>query len=252
MRELMVQAAGIIREAGEIARRHSTMPMEVLLKEQGDVVTSVDEAVDRFVVSRLNELTPDFDVVSEESRPCGDLSGNTWILDPIDGSKHYAQGIPIYGISLALYRGGEAALGVVYAPTGDDLFTGIPGVGAWRNGHAVNCTNSNDLLETIVCVEMPSRHQSERLDAALRRLRALILGCQRVRMIGVTSLGTCYCAVGGFGAYVNLGSAPNALWDRAGGETILLAAGCRFHRTADVTVAANPRLLAELVDILQI
>ncbi len=244
------EATQTVREAGELARAEFAHPGQGVAKSQGDVVTPADRRINRFIIERLERATPEFAIVSEESPPRKGEGGYAWILDPIDGSKHYNQSIPLYGISLALHREGSPLLGVVYAPSHDDMFCGIPGTGAWRNDKPIRRAEPPDLMEALVCAELPSRHHADRISGALKRFEALVRNCQRVRTLGVTSLGMCYCAAGGFAAYVNLGSAPNALWDRAAGEAVLLAAGCQMVRRPAFAAAAHERLLPQLVRIL--
>lgn len=245
------EVSGMLREAGGLARAEFCRSSGGVAKEQGDVVTSSDLEVNRFVIDRLTRMTPEYGIMSEEGPSEMPDTRWTWILDPLDGSKHYAQGLPLYGLSLALHEDGAPRLGVVYSPGDDDLFCGIPGTGAWRNGKPIQCKEAGDLLDMIVGVELPSRHRAGRIDGALSRLDALMRSCQRVRMFGVTSLGMCYCAAGGFGAYVNLGSSPNAIWDRAAGEAILMAAGGRVAAGRDYIAAAHERLMPRLVSVIE-
>ena len=242
LRDIAADVIPLVTRAGAMARKAFGVSPVAITKRGGDLATAVDLQVNALIVSALCKQFPRWGIISEETKAIKPGADYTWILDPIDGSKHYALGIPFYGISLALRHREDLLVGVVYAPHTRELFHAARGLGAFRNGRRISCGRvADDLAKAIVCVELPSRHGGVRkLDRALARLRALMLACQRVRVIGVTSLGMCYCATGAFGAYVNLGSSPHAVWDWAGGACILHEAGGVVSARHGVTVAGNP------------
>jgi myo-inositol-1(or 4)-monophosphatase len=106
-------------------------------------------------------------------------------------------------------------------------------------------------LNSIICVEIPSRHANQYfLDVALDKLKTVIKNCQRIRIIGVSSLGFCYCACGAFDGYINLGSYPNKLWDYAGGEIVFKEVGGVVTRKDNFTIAGNKALHDSISDLL--
>jgi myo-inositol-1(or 4)-monophosphatase len=252
---MVAEVSDIVRGAGKIAAARLGHSRVVRSKEQGDLATDVDMEVNRMIIRELAGRFPSFAILSEETgEQAGEPAGQseyTWLVDPIDGSKHYTKGIPLYAVSLALRRQSELVMGVVYVPSTDEMFSSVRGCGAKKNGAHIECSGETVLEDALVCVELPSRHTGrERIGEALMRLQCLMLGCQRIRVLGVTALGLCYCACGGFDAYVNLGSYPNAIWDRAGGEIIAQEAGCRLSRFSGLSVAGNASLHDQLRDVL--
>ncbi len=239
----------LVREAGDIAGAGFGHATVLTAKDGGDLATDMDLRVNQHIVSGLQRLFPAAGILSEESGASGMDREDAWVVDPIDGSKHYARGIPLYALSVALQRKGHLVLGVVHAPATGETFAAIRGGGATRNGSAIACSRQASLDRAILCVELPSRHSGQAaIRGALDRLEALMMGCQRIRVVGVTTLGLCYCASGAFDAYVNLGSSPNALWDTAAGEVIACEAGCVLSRTGGITVAGNPGLHRQIVE----
>jgi myo-inositol-1(or 4)-monophosphatase len=237
--------------AGEIARegfRHSTV---LSTTPRAEVTTNIDLKVDDTIVTFLAEEFPDHGVISEESGEKNPHAESVWIVDPIDGTRHFARGIPLYGISVALRTKGELRVGVVYFPENDELFTAVKGHGAHRNGEPISCSPETDLDKAIICLEIPSRHDTEEaLDRALARTKKLILSCLRVRIVGIASWGLCHCASGAYDGYVNLGSPPK-LWDVAAGEIIITEAGGRISYADGVGVAGRPYLYDRIAEVLR-
>jgi myo-inositol-1(or 4)-monophosphatase len=250
--EIIKRVSPVIRSAGDIARQGFRHSATVRATARGDVATDIDLKVDEMITSLLTAEFPDHGIISEESgktRPDADL---LWILDPIDGSKQYVRGIPLYGISLALRQRDELRLGVVYFPENDELFTAVRSEGAYLNGEKIVCSREKDLKDAIICLEIPSRHDDQdQLDAALARMKKLILNCGRARIVGIATFGLCHCASGAFGAYVNLGVSTRE-WDTAAGEIMVREAGGRVARVGGATIAAGEFLYDAIVEVLHL
>jgi myo-inositol-1(or 4)-monophosphatase len=224
----------------------------VLEKSEQDFVTDVDLRVDKQIISALLKEFPDFGIMTEESGPINADREYVWVVDPIDGTRHFLKGIPIYSTALALKRRDDVEVGVVYFPATDELFTAIRGGGAWLDGTSITCSSDGEPGHAVVSIDMPSRHHNrDQVDLALARLKALILGCQRARVMGLSSFGLCHVASGAFGAYVNLGSAPKE-WDLAAGELIAAESGAVVSHDGNIIVAANKPLHDAILTLLNV
>lgn len=245
----VAKAAVKIAGTGIVRSRWKDSPVRA--KASGDVVTRWDLHVDSQVSNHILESFPDHGIISEESGETNADAEYVWILDPIDGSRHFSQGLPLYSISLALRRRDDLILGVVYAPEGDRLFAAETGGGATLDEEPISCSQRTSLADSIVCVEIPTRHYPIELRSyALEKLALLMDHADRVRVIGVSALGLCYTAMGGFDAYVNL-SGASKIWDLAAGKVILREAGGQFTRFADGPIVGGPPVLYDqLVDLL--
>jgi myo-inositol-1(or 4)-monophosphatase len=249
--EMLSKVIPVVREAGDVAKTRFGASKVVRKRQSGDLVTDVDLSVNGLLTGALQRLFPQIGIISEESGKDSVEGDLTWLVDPIDGSKHFAQGIPLYAISVALQRRNELLLGIVNAPSTGEMFTALTTQGTFRNGQRAVCSKEASLERAIVCVELPSRHSGPgAIRQALRNLQAVMLHCQRARIIGVSSLGLCYAACGSFDAYVNLGSLPNARWDTAAGELIAREAGCLVSRRKGITIVGNRSLYKQLTHIL--
>lgn len=239
----------LVREAGNMAATSFGRSRILDNKSGGDLTTDIDLRINQYLITALQRLLPEAGILSEESGSAGNEQELTWILDPIDGSKHYARGIPWYAISVALQWNKEFVLGVIGVPVTGELFAAVKRGGATRNNIPISCSQRENISQAILCIELPSRHGGHSsLQRALNQLQTLMMACQRIRVIGVSTLGLCYCAMGSFDAYVNLGSAPNAIWDTAAGEIIAREAGCLLSHTSGLTVVSPPKLYQQIVD----
>lgn len=251
MNRSIEKVTNAVRRAGEYAKDAFRKERIIQNKAGGDLATEIDIEVNNAIISFLRKEFPDDGIISEEADEIKSDSEFVWVIDPIDGSKHYAQGSPHYAISLALQHNGSISMGIVYSPQSDELFTATRNGGAFLNGKEISCGSGDALNRAMLCVEIPSRHAPPPiLDAALDKLKKLILNCQRIRIIGVSSLGLCYCACGAFDGYINLGSYPNELWDYAGGEIILQESGGIFTKDKKLTIAGNQQIHDHLMDLL--
>lgn len=207
--------------------------------------------IEAYITTAIIQAFPDHGVVSEESPAVREDAHFLWILDPIDGSKHYAQGIPLYSISLALRCGDELGFGIVYAPESDELYAATIGCGATLNGKPIRCSQEVLLEKSFVCLEIPNRHASiETRSSALARAARLVEQAERVRILGVSAMGLCYCAAGWFDVYVNLG-ANSRIWDLAAGEVILSEAGGTLTNLGGLIIAGPHKLHDALLTIIR-
>ena len=146
------QIIDIVREAGALMDR--TGGFEVHDKgARENIVTSSDVAVQHFLTQRLSALLPGSGFLCEEEDLADTAHEAVWIIDPIDGTANYARGNENCCISVALARGGELAMGVVFCPWRGEMYAAEKGRGAWCNGkpiHVSDRTYERGLLFTAM------------------------------------------------------------------------------------------------------
>lgn len=249
------RARKIVLAAGDKARNREFGCTKIRSKPFDEIVTSADEGVDDFVVGELEREFPGHNIDSEERGRKDKGSIYTWMLDPIDGSRYYAVNLPFYSVSLALKAKKEWVLGVVYAPELDRIYSALVGAGATLNGSPISVGHQENLGEALIYLEIPSKHSpSGQLRRAIDQMTMLVSSAYRVRILGVGSLGLCFCAAGGFDAYVNLGSAVKPC-DVAAGRVILREAGGEYSSESDkegLIVAGSKGLCAEIKNLLEL
>jgi myo-inositol-1(or 4)-monophosphatase len=251
MEEYLAFAEALVRGAADHVLRGGE-PVHLRDKHAGDLLTSGDQLADEYIRAGIIERFPDHGIVSEES---GDLRSDAeyvWIVDPIDGTKHYAQNLPLYSVAVALRRGTKPVLGAVCMPGTNQLFSAAEGNGARLNGERIRCSGKERLSESLVWLEISSRHSdpAER-ERSCECVRLLIEHTLRIRVLGVSSLGLCWTAMGGFDAYVHIGRTRHE-WDILPGRVVLEESGAVFSNLRGGIVAGPATLHDQLIKLLDL
>lgn len=212
-----------------------------------DMVTEMDRASERLVVSALREARPDDGVLGEEGASSGGTSGVRWVVDPLDGTTNYLYGFPAWAVSVAAEVAGRSVVGVVHDPVHDETFTAVRGGGAWCNGVPLTVTGAPDLATALVGTGF-SYDAAERAAQAARLSRVLPV-VRDIRRAGAAALDLCWVGLGRLDAFFERGLAP---WDSAAGSLVASEAGAVVQRFEDGTwLAAAPQLFEPLCALLE-
>ncbi|PKA45387.1 inositol monophosphatase family protein (plasmid) [Rhizobium sullae] len=142
----------IAREAGAMAldyfKRRETLVIETKRDPQ-DVVSIADREVENLIRGRFNEIYPADGVLGEEYGLEVGTSGFTWVVDPIDGTSPFVNGMPNWCISIALLHGGVPVVGVICAPCHDELYAAAIGLGATLNGKKLSLDPSRTIRNSV-------------------------------------------------------------------------------------------------------
>ena len=215
--EVAVEAA---QKAGEVILRRLEAHRDINVKGLRDIVTDADLAAEKAIIETITAAFPEHSIRSEESpfRP-----GNfefTWVIDPLDGTTNYSHRFPCFATSLALLRGDEPVLGVVYDPLGRRLFTAERGQGARLNGKPIRVSKVSELLKSLMGMDWSRAQETRRKQ--VRLLEELALAVGTIRAIGSAALGFCFVAAGWLDGYFHPSLKP---WDAAAGALIVREAG---------------------------
>ena len=195
--------------------------LSVTSKSDGSPVTEADYAAERFLRSEISATYPDDTIRGEEEGDQPGRTGRMWVIDPIDGTKAFAQGVPLFATLLALVDELGPAAGVICLPALDECVWAGRGRGAMWNGDPCQVSGRRVLDESYVCTSGLS-YWPER---ALARVRA---AGARVRTWG-DAYGYALVATGRAEAMVD----PECFdWDVAPMSVIIAEAGGRFSDTA--------------------
>src|SRR5947209_4543629 len=118
-----------LTEAGKILRQGFGSSLGIRKKGPVDLVTKIDLAADRKIISIIHKRFPDHRLLTEESQPYHGSSEFRWIIDPLDGTSNYAHNLDICCVSIGLEKAGRLILGGVYNPLKEELFLGEAGKG---------------------------------------------------------------------------------------------------------------------------
>lgn len=156
-------------EAGRLALSQSA-DRSVDLKSDHTPVTKIDKQVEAFLLDQIVHHYPGHGVLAEEgsSRPGSDF---TWVIDPIDGTRAFASGLPIWGIAVGVFHLGEPYAGVFYMPVTGDLFWGTREQ-AFHNDRPLVPQGRVDLYSPLAFIAVPSNFHRY-FDASFPRLRSL-------------------------------------------------------------------------------
>ena len=124
----------IVREAEKLLARDFAVYAK---GREGDLVTDIDYLVERFLIERIRAEYPDFAIISEEFNADTELSDNCFIIDPIDGTKNFANGLPLWGIQVACRKNGETIASVISMPALKEFYFADEG-GAYLNGEKIS------------------------------------------------------------------------------------------------------------------
>ncbi|MEN3113337.1 inositol monophosphatase [Uliginosibacterium paludis] len=191
-------------------------------KEDGSSLTAADLASQQALLERLPEVL-DAPVISEEMTAAQQLEcweagqEGVWCIDPIDGTTNFANGIPLFAVSVAYMVGGETQFGVVYNPTTDESFYAARGEGAWLNGRRLPLRAPATRLNVAV-----AGIDFKRIPNTLAANLVMTPPYYSQRNFGSSALEWCFVAAGRLDVYLHGGQ---ALWDYAAGRLILAEAG---------------------------
>lgn len=216
--ELADVAAGITSAAfgGRVA---------VELKADETPVTEVDLRVEGALRAAVAARFPDDDVLAEEGGHLGDgRSGRTWVIDPIDGTKNFADGVPLWTTMIALADAEGIATAVVDVPTFGARYHAARGGGAWRGGERLSVSDAATVSEAFVLHSgLEEWIRGGRLDDLARVADAV----RRTRGLS-DSWGQLLVAEGAADALVE--HEPCGAWDWAASGLIVEEAGGRVSR----------------------
>jgi len=188
-------------------------------------VTEADRAVEDMIRARLAEERPGDGVLGEEFGSTGasdiDGGGRRWIVDPIDGTKGYARGIPVWATLIALERDGDLVAGVVSAPALGSRWSGARGMGAQRDGEVVAVSQVARIEDAHLAYDSVDAFESVGLDT---EFLALARRCWRVRGFG-DFWAHVMVADGSIDIAVEVGGL--AVWDIAAVKVVVEQAGGR-------------------------
>jgi len=232
-------ATDVARQAGAILTGSYERIERIDYKSKRDVVTNADYASERLVIDAIKGRYPGDAILAEESgehagvlRDDGSHNGRTWVIDPLDGTVNYANGIPYYCVSIGLVVEDVPTVGVVFDPARDDLYAATADGPALLDGAPIVASTKEALSDYVVSLAVIGR-------GGLARERRIAPQIRIHRRMGSAALSLAYVANGRFDAFVqNGGLSP---WDVAAAGLIAECAGATI---TDIAGGPwwNPRL----------
>ena len=242
-------ARAIAEEAGRIQLERYERVESIEFKSAKDVVTEVDHLCEELILGAIRARFPGDGILAEESgahqgpgaKGQADgrgavaeavarslSSGRTWIVDPLDGTVNYANGLPYFCVSIGLIVDGTPAAGAVHDPMRGETFSAVADGGAWlssaaRGTVAIHASDKAELKDWVVHLALGGRAVASRVSAVRRATRVS-------RTMGSSALALAYVANGRFDAFVQSGGM--SAWDVAAAGLIAERAGAIVTDTA--------------------
>ncbi len=206
----------LIRDFGEIEN------LQVATKAPGDFVTSADKKTEKIIINELQKAHPEYGIVTEETGVINKSNEkNRWIIDPIDGTLNFLNGVPQFAISVAYEENNEILCGVILNPITNEMYCAEKGNGAYLNNSRIRVSKKKKVQDSLLVTGGP-KHTSNIKKKIFSEYIDISNKSSSVRKFGSAALDMAYVACGRFDGYwqreINL-------WDVAAGIVIVKEAG---------------------------
>jgi len=210
------------REAGQLMKERFNSGFRIDNKDGvNDLVTEVDHASEKLIMDIIRTEFPDHFILSEEVGEIKMDSAYKWIIDPIDGTVNYANGIPICCVSIGVEHEGKMILGAVFNPFIDEFFFAEKGAGAFMNEKHIRVSEKDSVLHSCLVTGFPYTYLDSQ-NGPLEVFSRLIRKGVPVRRLGSAAIDLCWVAAGRFDGFYE--HKLNA-WDSAAGFLLVEEAG---------------------------
>jgi len=218
-------------KAGQLMKDSIGASVQKTKMSSKDLLTEIDPLCQKIVEEHVRATFPDHKFLGEESVAAGSEESAKalqdlikaewlWVVDPIDGTTNFVQGLPLSVVSVGVAYKGQPVVGAIMDPYRDELFAARGGGGATLNDTPIHCATEEKLGDAVIAAGSPTIMAS--INPSLRGIAALMPQCRSVRMFGSAALHLAWIACGRLTGYFepDLNS-----WDTAAGAVILKEAG---------------------------
>ena len=245
----MKASRSLIRDFGEIEN------LQVSTKGPGDFVTSADKRTEKILIDELQKAHPEYGIITEETGIINKTNTEKrWVIDPIDGTMNFLNGIPQFAISIGYEEKGEIICGVIFNPIINEMFIAEKGNGAYLNNSRIRVSNKKKLKNALLVTGGP-KENSKIKNKIFSEYINVSNNVSNVRKFGSAALDMAYVACGRFDGYwqreINY-------WDIAAGIIILKEAGGfinffeedKNNALKKNIIASNSNIHNELLDLI--
>lgn len=216
-----------------------------------DVVTRADKESEAWLLEQIALRFPEHSVLGEESGVHEGKGEFCWVVDPLDGTNNYSQGLPVFTVSIGLQYEGKTIVGVVYAPYLNELYTAVRGQGAFFNGQPLHVSEKTELDVSVLGTGFPYDKGTNPANN-IANLAAILPGLRGMRRMGSAAYDLCCVAAGFLDGYWELNL---SLWDICAGTLIVEEAGGvvrSFREDRHISIiAANAVIAGKIAAIIK-
>ena len=226
LEKLFYESCRIVTRAGKflLAEFGKVTETQIEVKQLNNLVSYADKQAEKILTEGLAECLPGSTFLTEEKTVAQKRGEYQWIIDPLDGTTNFLHRIPVFAVSVALRRGDEVILGIVYDPNRSECFYAWQGGGAFLNGQQIRVKENNNLADSLVATGFPY-YEFAKTPQYLKILEELMQNTRGLRRMGSAAVDLAYTACGRFDAFYEYNL---QIWD--------VAAGCLIVREAGGTV----------------
>ncbi len=207
--------------AGRLAPYFRGAGLDTRWKGRSDLVTRADDESEAAILGEIRRRYPSHAILAEEDGASGGQADYQWIVDPLDGTSNFVQGLPIYAVSVACRRGDEIVAGVILDPQGGNRFCAALGGGATWNGAPMTVSEHPELAGGFVATGYPFRSKAT-LELYLGVFREVFQQVRSLRRCGAAALDLAYTAAGVYDGFFEF---RLSAWDIAAGALLIREAG---------------------------
>ena len=223
LQKICAELNGIVISTGDyiIEQRKAFSKDTVEIKALNQLVSYVDINAEKQLVEKLSLLLPEAGFITEENTSEKGSKAYNWIIDPLDGTTNFIHDLPVYSVSVALAKGEEILVGVVYELGRKELFTAWKDGGAWLNGQPIRVSGENALSKSLIATGFPY-YDFQQMEAYINVLKQLLKSTHGLRRMGSAAVDMAYVACGRFEGFFEYGLHA---WDIAAGILLVKEAG---------------------------
>tara|TARA_B100000700_G_C14790568_1_gene735663 strand:+ start:119 stop:898 length:780 start_codon:yes stop_codon:yes gene_type:complete len=247
-RACMKASKVLIRDFGEIEK------LQVSEKGPGNFVTASDKRVEKIIIDELSNS--EYTILSEER---GIIEGKTkdkrWIIDPIDGTTNFLNGVPHFSISIAYEENNEIISGIIFDPIKNEMFAAHKGFGAYLNNSRIRVSSKSDFKNCLLATGGP-RYVSNQKEKIMKEYEKVSKKVRpAIRKLGSAALDLAYIAAGRLDG---IWQRDLSYWDIAAGIILVKESGGfvdsingdGFNKNENDIVATNSKIHKELTNLL--
>jgi myo-inositol-1(or 4)-monophosphatase len=193
--------------------------------DNNQVLTKADLDIGQFLISRIKTSYPNFNIIDEEAGVIDNKSEFTWVIDPIDGTSNFANGVPTYGIMLGLLQQDKPIAGGIALPYFEEIYLAESGNGAYCNEERIQVSTETNLSKVLVAYGIDGHQENPELtEKEMAILYKLILNIRNLRSSN-SVFDTAMVAKGEYGGLLNQTS---KIWDNVAQQVIIEEAGGKY------------------------
>lgn len=253
MRHFLEAALEITKEASSIPRSYFRMNVPIDQKQDESPVTIADRETEAFIRERLAEKFPNHGIFGEEFGRSKANSDYEWIIDPIDGTRSFITGNPLYGMLMALLKNGKPQLGIVRMPELNEVYVGFEDSATRNSTETLHVSGVTQLSDAALYI-----NEGDKMQASHPELFKRLCSTGKTKRLAYDCYPHMLLAAGHIDAVVDFDLQPYdylplvTVVEGAGGlMTDWAGKALTLNSDGKVAVAATPELHAQLLDVIQ-